>query len=163
MSIWLVALSHFLHVAATIVWIGGIVMVLLVILPGAKAALESSPLLGKLMTEVTLRFTPLANISIFTLIGTGLIIFYYDQSYTSLMDINNKWNVILYVKKLLVAMMIIIHFYRGLILSKRIMKASTLGDEKQTAKLKKFSLNLVKTNFVLATVVLFLAAVSISI
>ncbi len=79
----------------TVVWIGGILMTLLVILPGSKAALESASMVGKMMKEVAKRFTPLANISILLLIVTGIIIFYYDKNYTSFLDMKNHWNLLI--------------------------------------------------------------------
>ena len=163
MTLGILALSHLLHVLGTVVWIGGILMTLLVILPGAKAALESAPMVGKLMKEVAKRFTPLANISILILIATGIIIFYYDKNYTSFLDTKNRWNALIAIKHFLVAIMIIIHFYRGLILSKKIEKSFSKSNEMQIAKLKKLSLDLVKANFVLGIIVLLSTAVIISI
>ena len=95
MSLWVLALNHFIHVIGTVVWIGGILMTLLVILPSSKAALESAPMVGKLMKEVAKRFTPLANISILMLIATGSILFYHDKNYTSFLDLKNRWNVVI--------------------------------------------------------------------
>jgi len=162
MNLWLVSLSHLLHVLGTVIWIGGILMILCVILPSAKAALESAPLVGKIMKEVAQRFTPLANISILILLGTGIIIFYFDKNFTSIFDFDKTWHIVIYLKLLLVAIMIIVHFYRGLILNPKIVKLSVQVNDTQTAKLKKFSLDLVKTNFALGIMVLILAAVSIS-
>ncbi len=163
MSLWVLALSHFIHVMGTVVWIGGILMALLVILPSSKAALESAPMVGKLMKEVAKRFTPLANISILMLIATGIILFYYDKNYTSFPDLKNRWNVVIALKHFFVATMIVIHFYRGLILNQKIEKFSSQPNEKQSSRLKKISLDLVKVNFALGIIVLLLTAVSISI
>ena len=163
MNLWILVLSHFIHVMGTVVWIGGILMTLLVILPGSKTALESQPMVGKLMKEVTKRFTPLANISILLLIATGIIIFYYDKNHTSLLDLENRWHVMIALIHFVVATMIIIHFYRGLILNPKIEKSSSKPNETQPARLKKFSLDLVKVNFALGIVVLLLTGISISI
>ena len=163
MTVWVLALSHFIHVMGTVVWIGGVLMTLLVILPGSKAALESPPMVGKLMKEVAKRFTPLANISIILLIATGIILFHYDKNYTSFLDLKNSWNVVIALKHFFVATMIIIHFYRGLILNLKIEKFSSQPNEKQSSRLKKISLDLVKVNFALGIMVLLLTAVSISI
>lgn len=163
MSLWVLALCHFIHVIGTVIWIGGILMTLLVILPSSKAAFESAPMVGKLMKEVAKRFTPLANISILMLIVTGIILFYYDKNYTPFLDPKNRWNVLIALKHALVAIMIIIHFYRGLILSKKIEKSTSNPNEAQTARLKKLSLDLVKVNFALGGLVLLLTAVLISI
>ncbi len=163
MNLWILALSHFIHVMGTVVWIGGILMTLLVILPGSKTALESQPMVGKLMKEVAKRFTPMANISILLLIATGIIIFYYDKNYTSLLDLEKRWNVVIALKHFFVTTMIIIHFYRGLILNPKIESFSSQPNEKQTLRLKRISLDLVKINFALGTIALLLTAVSISI
>ena len=111
MSLWVLALSHFIHVMGTVVWIGGILMTLLVILPGSKTALESQPMVGKLMKEVANRFTPLANISILFLIVTGIIIFYFDKNYTSPLDLENRWNIVIALKHFFVTAMIIIQLF----------------------------------------------------
>jgi uncharacterized membrane protein len=163
MNLLILTLSHFIHVMGTIVWIGGLLMTLLVILPGSKAALESQPMVGKLMKEVAKRFTPLANISILLLIATGIIIFFYDKNYTSFLDFENRWNVMLALKHFFVVTMIIIHFYRGLILNPKIERFSSPLNEKQTSRLKKISLDLVKVNLALGIIVLLLTTVSISI
>jgi uncharacterized membrane protein len=162
MSLVIPSLSHFLHLLATAVWIGGIVMILSVTLPGAKAALESSPMVSRLMKEITKRFTPIVNISILVLIFTGVVIAHYEKNFTSVLDFNNTWNVILFIKHLLVALMIVIHFYRGLILNPKIGRLSSQVNESQVTsslssqavKLQRFSLNLVKTNCVLGLIVL---------
>src|SRR4030042_642699 len=162
MTLWVVALSHFLHVMGTVVWIGGILMTLLVILPGSKAALESPPMVGKLMKEVAKRYTPLANISILLLIATGIIMLYYDKNYTSFLDLKKSWNVVIAIKHSFVATMVLIHFYRGLILNPKIEKFSSKLDEIRSARLKKISMDLVKVNLVMGIIVLLLTAVSIS-
>ena len=137
-------------------------MTLLVIVPGSKAALESPPMVGKLMKEVARRFTPLANMSILLLMVTGVIILYYDKNYTSFLDLKKSWNVVIAIKHSFVATMIFIHFYRGLILNPKIEKFSSKLEEIRSARLKKISLDLVKVNLALGIIVLLLTAVSIS-
>lgn len=157
MNLIIISLSHFLHLLATIVWIGGIVMILSVILPGAKSSLVSA-MASRLMNEVTKRFTPMANISILILIVTGVIIAIYDKNYTGFSDFSNNWIVVLLIKHFIVALMIAIHFYRGLILNPMIARLSTQTSEPSSKipSLQKFSLNLVKANLFLGLVVLLL-------
>jgi len=119
MELWIVSLSHFLHILATVVWVGGIFMTLLVILPGSKTALESGPLVGKLMKEVGQRFTPLANMSILILIVSGLILLYANRNFTSFGDLLKSWNILIFCKFAVVAVMVCLHYYRGSILSKK--------------------------------------------
>jgi len=162
MSLLVLTLSHLFHLLATVVWVGGIAMTLFVILPGTKTALESAPMVNSVMKEIAKLFTPMANISIPILIGTGIIIFYYDKNFTTYLDLKNRWNIIIVLKHCLVALMIIIHFYRGLMLNQKIEKSSLQLNESRVARLRKFSLDLVKTNFALGILVLLLTGVSIS-
>jgi uncharacterized membrane protein len=142
-------------------------MILLVILPGAKATLESPSMLGRLMKDVAQRFTPLANISILVLILTGVVIIYYEEEFTGFLGFSDPWSTIMFSKHFLVALMVLIHFYRGLMLNPRIEKLSFQVNESQTESslsskvrgLQKFSLNLVKTNLVLGLIVLLLTGV----
>src|SRR4030043_1924822 len=107
MILFILGLSHFLHLLATAVWIGGIWMILLVMLPSAKATLESAPMVGRLMKEITRRFTPMANISILVLIATGAFIAYYKEGFSGFADLSNPWSVTMLAKHLLVASMIV--------------------------------------------------------
>ena len=67
------------------------------------------------------------------------------------------------LKHILVALMLIIHFYRGLILNPKIGKLSSRVDDSQIAKLRKYSLGLVKANLVLGVVVLLASGILSSI
>ena len=170
MNLIILSLSHFLHLLATVVWIGGIVMILSSVLPGAKDALESAPMVSRLMKHITKRFTPMVNVSILVLIVTGIIIAHYEKNFTGFWDFNNPWNTVMFLKHSFVALMIIIHFYRGLILTSKIGRLSSQADESQklsslsskVARLQKFSLNLVKTNLVLGLIVLLVTGISSS-
>ncbi|MBM4276226.1 MAG: hypothetical protein FJ134_17515 [Deltaproteobacteria bacterium] len=167
MTAIVLSVSRFLHLAATVIWVGGIWMILLVILPGAKTALESAPMAGKLMKEITRRFTPMVNISIPVLIITGLIIGHLGKNITNPLDLYNHWTPVMLVKHLLVALMVVIHFYRGWLLTPKIGRLSSRLNESpeasslsiQVAGLQKFSLNLVKTNLALGLMVIFLSGI----
>ena len=149
MGMWILSLSSFLHILATVVWIGGIYMILLVILPGAKAGLEPA-MVGKLMKEITKKFTAMANISILVLIATGILIAYYSEE---------NWNAVMILKHFLVALMIGIHFWRMLILNPKI---GRLSSQDEIVRLQRFSLFLVKTNLILGIIVLLLTGISLS-
>jgi len=59
----------------------------------------------------------------------------------TLLDLENRWNVVIALKHFFVATMIIIHFYKGLILNPKIERISSQPNEKQTSRLKKISLD----------------------
>ncbi len=166
MNLIVVSLSHFFHLLATVIWIGGIFMVLYVILPSARNSLESTAMAG-LMKEITGKFTPLANASILVMVITGVIIALYKEKFGGFFNMGDFWNGTLVFKHLLVTVMIIIHFYRGLVLAPKIgrLSAQAAGSpslSSQVAGLQKLSLNLVKANFVLGIIVLLATGVLMS-
>ncbi len=170
MSLVILSLSHFLHLLATVIWIGGIMMILSVILPGAKESLESAPMIKRLMKEITKRFTPMANISILIMILTGIVIANYEKKFTGLLDFNTLWSTVMSLKHFLVALMVIIHFYRGLMLNRIIGRLSSRISKSEVAsplssrvqRLQKYSLDLVKVNLVLGMIVLMMTGISLS-
>lgn len=170
MNLFILSLSHFLHLMATVIWIGGIMMILLVILPGAKESLESAPIIKRLMKEITKRFTPMANISILFVILTGLVITFYEKNFTGLLKFDNLLNSVMLLKHFLVVVMVIIHFYRGLALNPKIGRLSskiieskvTSSLSSRVTRLQKLSLDLVKVNFALGMIVLMVTGISSS-
>ena len=145
--------SYWLHSIATVVWIGGITFILFIVLPSAKQVLGVEA--GKLMGEISKRFNPIANYSIILLIVTGAILTAFNKQYSGISNFDNNWLLGLIVKHVFVIGMVIVHFYRGLILTPKI--AKTEADEK--ASLQKLSLNLVKTNFCLGLIVLLMSGI----
>jgi len=81
MTFALLILCHFLHIASTVIWLGGISIILLVVLPAAKSSLHGVNMTGPMMKEVARRFTPLANTSILMMLGSGGIIWYFGNSH----------------------------------------------------------------------------------
>ena len=134
-------------------------MILLVLLPSAKNSLQSAPMISGLMQEITKRFTPIANIGIFVLIVTGIVTASYDKNFSEIFDLGNRWNLVMYLKHLLVALMVVVHLYRGLILNPRIDRLSSQVDESQISNLRRYSLGLVKANLILGVLVLVVSGI----
>ncbi len=150
----ILAASHWAHLIATVIWIGGIIFILLIALPSAKQVLGSEA--GKLMGEISKRFTPIANYSIIFLLVTGIILTALNKQLSEIESVRNNWTLFLIVKHVLVLGMIVVHFYRGLVLTPKI--AGTEPSE-QKASLQRLSLNLVKLNLCLGLLVLFFSGI----
>ncbi|MBI3813906.1 MAG: CopD family protein [Nitrospinae bacterium] len=142
--------SYWLHIGAAAIWIGGIGFILFVAIPSARQIMGAEA--GKLMGELSKRFTPLANYSIIFLAATGIVLTGFNKQFSGIGVSVNSWTFVLILKHILFIVMIVIHFYRGLVLTKKIGRASS--DEK--AALQKLSINLVKVNFSLGMLVLLL-------
>ena len=141
-----------LHLTATIIWLGGIAFILLVAIPSARLVLRGET--GGLMGEVTRRFTPMANLSILFLFLSGIF----------LMAINNNifgetlkegQGTAMLLKILLFLLMAGVHFFRGKVLAPRIAKAQSDGEK---TRLQKLSLNLVWMNLGSGLAVLLISA-----
>ncbi|MBI3599718.1 MAG: CopD family protein [Nitrospinae bacterium] len=143
--------SYWLHIGAAVIWIGGIGFILFVAIPSARQILGAEA--GKLMGELSKRFTPLANYSIIFLAATGIVLTDFNKQFSGIGVSVNSWTFVLILKHILFIVMIVIHFYRGLVLTKKIGRAAS-SDEK--AALQKLSINLVKVNFSLGMLVLLL-------
>jgi uncharacterized membrane protein len=105
----------------------------------------------------------MANISILVLIVTGVVFISHEKNFTGFLDFKNPWNLVMLLKSLLVAVMIIIHFYRGLILNPKIERLSGQVENPQVVRLRKYSSNLVKTNLALGVAVLLVSGILLSI
>lgn len=151
----LLTVVTWIHLLSAVVWIGGIFFILFVALPVAKKTLEQP---GKLMGAISKRFAPMANISILLIFITGIFMSLLSHSFSELISLNSLWTQTLFAKVLTALAMAGIHFYRGLSLTPKIerLTAAEGSPSGKIKELQRLSLNLVKTNFILGTVVLFL-------
>ena len=154
MSEILLAGSYWLHLIVTVIWIGGIAFILFIAIPSAKQVLGTEA--GKLMNEISKRFTPIANYSIVLLIVSGVVLTAVNKQFSGIGSFGNSWSLGLIMKHVFVLGMVSVHFYRGLVLAPRIARTEPASEK---ASLQKLSLNLVKVNFCLGLVVLLLSGI----
>jgi uncharacterized membrane protein len=88
----ILAVSYFFHLIATIVWIGGLVVLTVLVLPEARRVLGTNPEFYTLLTRLRKRFFPLSNLSLAVLLVTGLIQMSGDPHYDGLLKITNDWS-----------------------------------------------------------------------
>ena len=150
----ILATSYWLHLIATVIWIGGITFILFIAIPSTKQVLGTES--GKLMGEISKRFTPLANYSIILLIITGLVLTGFNKQFSGIGNFKNNWTLVLTLKHVLILGMVAVHFYRGLVLAPRIARTEPASKK---ASLQKLSLNLVKVNFCLGLIVLLFSGI----
>ena len=99
------ALSLFLHIGATVIWIGGILLLTFLVVPELNRALADQPALYKLLRRIRKRFTPLGNLALAVLIVTGVLQMSTDPNYEGLLSFNNRWSQALLIKHLLLIVM----------------------------------------------------------
>ncbi len=104
----LLAASFFLHLIATVVWIGGLVTMALVVWPGMRRALSDAADFARAVEAIDARFRPLANLSLVVLVITGLVQMNANENYTGLLNLSNLWAQALFLKHVSIIGMIVV-------------------------------------------------------
>jgi len=103
----ILALSYFFHLLATIVWLGGLVILTLLVWPEARRTLSEAPALYTLLTRMRKRFLPLTNFCLVVLIFTGLIQLTDDPHYDGVLQFTNEWSRVILLKHVAIGGMIL--------------------------------------------------------
>jgi uncharacterized membrane protein len=164
MATWILALSYWLHMTATIVWVGGLALMALVVWPGARSVLGPGPELAELIRRLQQRFQPLAWASLAVLIVTGLTQMSANTHYAGLLHISNPWTVAILAKHLTVGGMILIGIYMQLVLQPELARLALLEAHGRavpnTDSLRRRELNLTRLNLACGVLVLGLTAIA---
>jgi uncharacterized membrane protein len=104
---WALALVYWLHLVATVAWIGGIVAISLLFFPAARKILKLADQLT-FIEAMQKRLEPLAWFSLGLLITTGLFQLSANPHYNSFLDVSTQWSLAILVKHGLVAVMIVV-------------------------------------------------------
>lgn len=91
------AISYFFHLLATIIWIGGLALLVLVIWPAARRTFpvddpQLATLQATFLRDIRKRFEPLANLSLIVLMVTGLFQTSGDPNYGGMLVFDNDWS-----------------------------------------------------------------------
>ncbi len=164
MSPWVLALSYWLHLMATIIWVGGLAMMALVAWPGARKVLGPGPQLGALVADWQRRFNPLAWLSLAVLVATGLTQMAANRNYNGFLVITNTWAAAILAKHLAVVGMILIGAYMNWSLQPALGRLALLEARNLPAPeaevLRRRELSLTRLNLACGLLVLALTAVA---
>ena len=105
MSPSVLAISLFIHILATVIWIGGILLITFLVVPELNRSLADQPALHQLLTRLRARFTIVGNLALALLIVTGLLQMTADPHYDGLLQLDNDWSRVLLIKHLLILLM----------------------------------------------------------
>lgn len=161
--VWALSLAYWLHMLATILWIGGLSAVVLLVLPAARQGLEVEQY-ARLLDKIERRLDPLGWLSLAVLLGTGLFQMSANPNYAGFLAINNRWAIAILIKHLLFLVMIAVSAYLtwGLFPSlRRIALLRARGQEVAGAeRLVRRELTLLRLNLILGVVILALTSLA---
>ena len=161
---WILAISYWLHMLATIVWVGGLALMALVVWPGARAVLGPGPELASLIRRLQQRFGLMAWGSLAVLVATGLTQMVSNKNYDGVLVISNPWALALLVKHVSIGAMIMIGLYMQMTLQPALARMALLEARGHAApeaeKLRQRELNLTRLNLVCGVMVLGFTAIA---
>ena len=96
------AISLFFHIAATVIWIGGILLITFMVVPELNRVLAEQPALFQLLRRLRERFTVLGNLALAILVVTGVLQMGTDPNYEGLLSFSNRWSQVLLLKHILI-------------------------------------------------------------
>ncbi len=164
MPTWVLALSFWLHMVATVVWIGGLALMALVVWPGARAVLGPGPQLAELFRQLQRRFDPWAWLSLAVLIATGLTQMTASKNYDGFLRITNPWTVAILTKHFAVGAMMLVAGYMQWGLQPALARLALLEARGLPApdadRLRRRELTLTRLNLLCGLLVLALTAIA---
>jgi uncharacterized membrane protein len=157
------SLTYWLHMLATVVWIGGLAAMVLLVLPAARRSLDASAY-AELLASTQRRLDPLAWISLLVLAGTGLFQMSASPNYQGFLTINNRWALAILVKHLVFFAMIGVSAFITWGLLPRLQRVALRQayglDAPEAEKLQRQETALLRLNLALGALILALTAVA---
>jgi uncharacterized membrane protein len=161
--VWALALAYWSHMLATVLWIGGLVVLALLVLPAAHKALESEAY-SQLLAGIQQRLDPMVWFCIALLLASGMFQMSASPHYSGFLAIESLWAWAILAKHLLFGIMVITSGVEtwGVLpaLRREALRSARGGETSGLAKRQQQSVRLMQMNLILGTVVLLLTAIA---
>jgi uncharacterized membrane protein len=139
----------FFHDFFTAIWVGGLAMMVLTLIPTVKKTIGKTPQAQEFMSTIVRRHRIWVYASIVGLFISGMLMAKADPNYTGFMHFDTLYAQINSIKHILVFMMVFIAFFRSIVFGK---KQATPDPKKN-----KMSMLFIFINFILGVLVLLLS------
>ncbi len=157
------SLMYFLHLTAIVVWIGGLTVSALFLIPLAQRTLEPSAY-ALFFDRFRQRFNPFVWISLMILLGTGLFQMSASPQYEGFLVVQNRWSVAIFVKHLVFGLMTAVSAWLtwGLFphLNRLAWQRAQTQAQQEAQRLYHNELFWLRVNWVLSLIVLLLTAIA---
>ena len=104
---WALALTYWLHLLATVTWVGSLAGVSFLVLPAMKRALDPETQLI-FIEAMQKRLEPIAWFSMSLLVLTGLFQMSVNPHYDGFLSVSTQWSLAILTKHLLGVMMVVV-------------------------------------------------------
>jgi uncharacterized membrane protein len=153
---------YWLHMLATVSWIGGLASLALIVLPAARKTLQGSTY-SAFLQQVSRRMQQIGWLSLVVLTGTGMFQMSASPAYRGFLAINNPWATAILLKHLVIGVMVLAGAYLTWGLTPALERLALLqshgkGDPAELVALQRREEWLVRLNLAISVVVLLLTA-----
>jgi len=165
MSFWILVFSYWLHLLATVIWFGGLVVVALAAWP----ALRQQALASNDWLALQQRFIPWINGSLLVLLVTGFVQMTNDPNYTGFLVMNSLWAWAILIKHVVIVGTVAITAYMQAALYPAMSRARLLAEkrpqlaETEQERLKQQEVRLLRLNLLCAAAILLCTAIATAI
>ena len=159
---WALALTYWLHLFATVTWVGSLAGVSLLVLPAMKRSLDSETQVV-FIEAMQRRLEPIAWFCMSLLLATGLFQMSVNPHYDGFLSTSTQWSLAILTKHLLGIIMVVVSaiqtwevipaIRRTILLSKK-----NKTDPDQLDSLRRREIFLLRTNFGLSLLILLATA-----
>lgn len=161
--LWALSMTYWLHMLATVIWIGGLATLAILVLPAAQQVLDAGAF-ARLLDSIQRRLDPVGWICLLVLVGTGMFQMSASPNYQGFLAISNTWATAILIKHLVFLIMIGISAYLTWGLLPRLKREALLQAKGKEApdkvNLRQQEVRLLNLNLLLGALILALTAIA---
>jgi uncharacterized membrane protein len=155
-SSWILAIIFWLHMLATVTWIGSLAAINILVLPASHRTLKLADQLG-FISALQKRLEPLAWFCMGVLLVTGLFQLSTSPHYDGFLSLSTQWSFAILVKHGLALVMVVVSAIQTWevlpAIQRTLMKKEKAG-QAELAKLQKKELLILRVNLTLSALIL---------
>ncbi len=162
MNFWILAVSYWLHLLATVVWLGGAALMAFIAWP----ALRQGTLDANQWFQLQKRFLPWVNAALVILLITGFVQMTNDENYHGFLSVDSVWAWAMLLKHIAYAGMVAMTAYMQFVLYPAMARLALLAEtHPETAaaergKLAGREIRYLRVNLAMAMMVLLFTAIA---
>lgn len=153
---WILAIIFWLHMLATVIWIGSLAAINILVLPASHRTLKLADQLG-FISALQKRLEPLAWFCMGVLLVTGLFQLSTSPHYDGFLSLSTQWSFAILVKHglaLVMAVVSAIQTWEVLPAIQRVLLKKEKAEEAELASLQKRELLILRVNLTLSALIL---------
>ena len=163
MPIWALALTYWIHMLATVLWLGSLALLSLVVIPAMQRSLDTKAR-AKLMAAIQKKLDPLGWFSVALLLVTGMFQMSANPNYDGFLAISGQWASSILIKHIFFLGMIAVNaaqtWWLLPNLQRAMLRQQKSGDMTEVTALQKREKLLLNLNLFLAILVLGMTALA---